>query len=74
MSAGKFEFPSWQVPLQEVILEMDREKFGEKLKNASTVIFERLRQLGAQNNSPRERQALDNAVRILRLIARDTHA
>src|SRR5260370_4648231 len=54
MSDGQFEFPEWQAPLEELILEFDRTKLPEKLQVAETAIYGRLQQLGLLNNGHRE--------------------
>jgi len=71
MSAGELEFPEWQAPLQELILEFDREKLPEKLQIVETALLERFLQLSGQNNGHRERQALNYGLSVLRVIARN---
>ena len=71
MSDEKLKFPEWQTPLQEVILEFDREKLPEKIQKVETLIFERLRQLNTQNDGRVELEALNDALSILRIIKRD---
>ena len=71
MSFGELEFPQWQAPLQELILEFDREKFPERLQIVETDILERLQQLSVQNIGHAERQALNDGLSVLRVIARD---
>ena len=71
MSTELLEFPEWQVPLQELILEFDRTKFPEKLQVAETTIYGRLQQLGLQNRGDREREALNYALSIIRVISRE---
>jgi hypothetical protein len=70
-SPGLLEFPEWQDPIQELILEFNPEQFREKLQIVETAILERRQQLESQINSHRERQALNDALPILRFIARD---
>lgn len=74
LSAGQLEFPRWQAPLQELILEFDREKFCEKLPIVETAILMRLRQLGAKNDDYRERLALNDGLSVIGAIARDRDA
>ena len=71
MSFGELEFPEWQAPLEELILEFDREKLPEKLQIVKTAILERFLQLSGQNNGHRERQALNDGLSVLRVIARN---
>jgi len=71
MSAIPFEFPEWQVPLQELILEFDRTKLPERRQVAETATQGRLQQLGLQNNGHREREALNYALLIIKIIPRE---
>jgi len=68
MSDGQFKFPEWQAPLQELILEPDREKFLEKKQQVERLIFERRQQLLSDGNDPFEYSALNDAMVILRVI------
>jgi hypothetical protein len=70
-SPGVMEFPEWQAPLQELILEFNPDQFHEKLRIVETAILERLQQLESQIDGHRERRALNDALSILRFIARD---
>src|SRR5438105_14311143 len=45
MSDGELKFPEWQAPLQDLILEFDREKMPEKMQHVETLIIDRLQQL-----------------------------
>jgi hypothetical protein len=67
----ELKFPEWQAPLQEVILEFDREKLPEKIQKVETLIFERLQQLRQESDGRNEREAINNALSILRVIKRD---
>ena len=72
MSNGKLKFPAWQQPLQELILESDREKFFERVKEVEQLISERRQQLWKDGGGIIERGALDDATRILRNIQRNS--
>jgi len=67
----ELRFPEWQAPLQELILEADREKFHERLHIVEDLIFERFRQLAQESDGRDEHQALNDALSILRVIKRD---
>jgi hypothetical protein len=71
MSDGELKFPEWQAPLQELILEFDREKLPEKIQKVETLIFDRLQQLRQGNDGHSEKQAINDALSILRIIKRD---
>jgi hypothetical protein len=68
MSDGELKFSRWQSPVQELMLEFDREKLPEKLQGVETLIFERFQQLGQESSARAGRQALSEALNILRII------
>jgi hypothetical protein len=71
MSDSELKYPEWQAPLQEVILEFDREKLWGKVQKVETLIFERLQQLSQGNDGRTEREAINDALPILQVIKRD---
>jgi len=71
MEDGKLEYPKWQVPLQDVILEFNLDKLPAKIYRAETLIFERLQQLRSSNDGDSEGQAINNALEILRTVKRE---
>jgi hypothetical protein len=71
MEAEKLEYPQWQAPLQDAILEFNLDKLPAKVYRVETLIFERLQQLQTANNDARERQAINDALEILRAVKRE---
>ena len=71
MSEEELQFPEWQGPLQDVILEFDRERMVEKIQGVEAMIFERLRQLSLSSDSQVEHDALNDALSVLRILKRD---
>jgi hypothetical protein len=71
MSDGKLQFPEWQAPPQEVILEFDREKMLKKIEGVESTIFERIRELSVGSDGRVELEALNDALSILRILNRD---
>jgi hypothetical protein len=67
----ELKYPEWQKPLQELILEFDRDKLPEKVQQVETLIFERLQQLRRGNDGNIELQAINDALGVLRIIKRD---
>jgi hypothetical protein len=67
----ELKYPEWQKPLQEVILEFDRAKLPEKVQKVEALIFYRLQQLRQGNNGYMEKQAINDALTVLRIIQRD---
>jgi len=71
MNDKNFKFADWQVPLQELALESDHEKLHKKILKVETLIFERLQKLNDDGDSRVERQAIYDALLILRNTKRD---
>ncbi len=65
----ELKYPGWQLPLQDLILEVDRAKLREKMQRMEAMIFERLQQLPDGNDSLAESEALNNALSVLRVHA-----
>jgi hypothetical protein len=68
---SELRYPSWQTPLQEAILELDRERLAERIQEVETIIFERLQTLSSQTDHKDERQALSDAAFILRKLKKE---
>jgi hypothetical protein len=68
MSEDELKFPAWQKPLQDLILEFDREKLLEKVKKVEALIIERDRQLAGESAGQDERVALSDALSIIRVL------
>jgi hypothetical protein len=66
MSESEFKYPNWQSPLQEAILEFDRETLAKKIQEVETLMFERLQEISSDPDHQDERQALSDATTILR--------
>jgi hypothetical protein len=71
MSNAELKFPDWQAPLQEVILEFDDEKLPGKMHEVENLLSERLQQLGKGFDGHTEREAINDAWAILRIIRHD---
>lgn len=65
------KFPVWQIPVQELILEFDREKFSAKMREVEALILERFQALPERIDGRDEREALDHALSILKTIKHD---
>jgi hypothetical protein len=66
MSESELKYPSWQGPLQEAILELDRETFANKIQEVESLMFERLQEMSPAPDHHDERQALADGASILR--------
>ena len=71
MDDTKLQYPEWQSPLQEVLLEFDPPKLPEKALKAETLILERLQQLQQSDDGHHERVAIDDGLSVLRTIRRE---
>jgi hypothetical protein len=56
---------------REALLETNREKLSERVEEAEAAIFERLQALSDAQEKQAERQAIQDAIRALRVIKRD---
>lgn len=71
-SAGRaLKYPEWQAPLQDVILEFNRERLAEKAQKVEMLIAGRLQQLREERDSREEQEAIRYALSVLRGIKRD---
>jgi hypothetical protein len=68
---GQLKFPEWQAPLQELILEFDSAKLPEKVQKVETVLMDRLYKLSRNGDGHLEREAIQDALNILRVIKRE---
>jgi len=72
-SADPLKYPEWQGLLQEALVEIDREKLKACVAAAEAAIFNRLRAISQSPNQQAERNAIADAIAILRLLKRDDH-
>jgi len=71
VSDEKFKFQKWQIALQELIGERDSKKIDEQTLNLQGLIFERFQQLDSESDGEAERQALKEALTVVRIIMGD---
>lgn len=71
MTDNELKFPRWQASLQDVILEFDRDKLPGKIQQVEALIAARLEQLKLSADGLSEREAIHDAMSILRVIKRD---
>jgi hypothetical protein len=65
------EYPVWQKTYQEALLELDLQKLPERVSKAEMAIALRLQELKLSSNGHVERQALDDALRNLKILQRE---
>lgn len=61
-------FPNWQCALQEAVLETRPDKLQERIKDLERIMSARRTRLDRDSDMLEERQALDDAARLLRLL------
>ena len=64
-------FPHWQNEYAAALLEPDPLKLRELVEAAETAIYKRLQQISHNSEHSAERQAIENAVKNLRVLKRD---
>ena len=69
----ELEYPLWQGPLEDAILEFDPPLLHVKLQKAERAVYERMRELDddLQNRGLDEQQALADALTLIRIMAKD---
>lgn len=64
-------YPEWQEPLQQALLELDKDRLKARIATAEIAVFSRLQALTQGPYHPAERQALEDALATLRVLKRD---
>ena len=65
---SELKFPQWQHPLQDLILERDRRQLTRKIQEVERLISLRFLRLQNETDSLDERQALTDALSLLRIV------
>lgn len=65
------KYPQWQEPFRTAITAFGTQQLSEKLKSVETMVLERLQLLSSDIKSLDERQALLDAISIIRVLKRD---
>jgi hypothetical protein len=66
--AQEFEYPEWQKPYRQALLELDTAKLQEQVAVAESAIARRMRSLAIGPESAAERRALADALSSLRVL------
>ena len=61
-------YPEWQKPVQEALIELDHEKLQARMAAAKTAISNRLETIAQQEGHQAEKQAIQDALVILRML------
>jgi hypothetical protein len=67
----ELKYPQWQEPFRNAITEFGTQQLGEKLQKVEAMILDRLQVLSSDIKSLAERQALLDAISIIRILKRD---
>lgn len=62
------KYPDWQRPLQEALVELDKEKLQERLAAVEATIFKRQQAIAHRPDHQDERHALQDALSLLRTL------
>jgi hypothetical protein len=71
MKLDKPKYPEWQILLQEAMSESDQDKLPAKIHRVEALIFEWLQQLESSNDGAGEREAINDALDVLRSVKRE---
>jgi hypothetical protein len=66
--SDQLKYPEWQTAVQEALLEFDVDQLQERITAAEEVISNRLRALNGAPNDAAERQAIQDAIRLLAML------
>jgi hypothetical protein len=69
--SDELKYPQWQEPFRNAITAFGTQQLSEKLKNVETMVLDRLQLLSSDIKSLDERQALLDAISIIRVLKRD---
>jgi hypothetical protein len=75
--SSRLLYPEWQQPYHAALLEVDPKKLAERIAETETAMFSRLQQLSQSQESQdghAEREAIHDAITVLRVIKRETLA
>ena len=70
MRNSELKYPKWQTQFEEAVVEHDRDKLITKIQSFEAAVFTRLQELES-NDHHEERQAIADALSMLREVKRD---
>ena len=71
MNQSELKFPEWQAPLQDLLLEFNRAKLEQQIQRVEALITQRIQQLPSSGGGHEERDAINHALSLLRMIKED---
>jgi hypothetical protein len=69
---SELEFPEWQGPYMEALMETDQGKLVGRIDLAERTIFLRLKEIQSSSKRRSEEQAIEDALRGLTFLRRET--
>jgi hypothetical protein len=70
-SLEALQYPQWQKPFRDAMIELDREKIEERVEVARLAIADRIKSLAQGPGAPAEQRALVDALASLRVLLRE---
>ena len=67
-----FQWPMWQKPYQDALVELDRNKLQERVAAAEVAIFRCLQRMSPTREQLSERHAIEDALSTLRVLKRES--
>jgi len=64
----RLEYPKWQTAVQEAVLEFEIDSLQQRIAAAEAAIDDRLQELSVSSDSHAERQAIRDALNLLRVL------
>lgn len=68
---SNLNYPIWQQRYQAALVELDPQKLADRICVAENAILLRQKELAGSAEGKTERQAIDNAIRALRVLRQD---
>src|ERR1700722_1127817 len=68
---GVIKYPDWEKPLQEAVVEVDKDKLKSQVGAAEPAIFNRLQAISRSPDHAAEHQAIADALALIRVLKRD---
>jgi len=66
------QYPNWQKPVQEALIELDKNKLKERIAAAETAISQQLELIARNPDRRAEREAMLHALANLRVVKKET--
>ena len=69
--SNELKYPQWQEPFRNAVAAFGTQQLSERLKKVEVMVLNRLQLLPSDIKSLDERQALSDAISIIRVLNRD---